>query len=373
MVPPSGSNRGTLKEMAVDDLRSREWAEARSTIDAADIRISNIRKYGFSIVTGLLTVQGLFEVPTGPSTQFIPASIKLAIIGATFFLLGVLVILDRIASADRKGAVVRARVLERQLGLELTEDISEFRNDFNHIYKWIGGIYLGFVGATGLLGYAILTPGLSPLTPATWIDLIATIGTLLAVAWVTPKAAYWTVDWSLSRYWCTTGDTVELWMTNFTALPLEAGPDSLLWKLESTTKPDGPTRSGKLRVYGREHVRVEPKESWVWVIETGSDSKDDGALPLHPGAYRLRVFQRTFERRNLSKLLTGYFATRLWDPRQLKDSKDPLNRLCPIIVENSERQDWVRFSFKGPKERVVNKVEEPWEELSRPLIIRPIK
>lgn len=303
-------------------------------------------------------MQGLIEVPTSNANEYVPSGIKLAIIVATLLLLLSLVILDRTNSINRKGAAARARIIERQIGMELTEDISEFRNELNNVYKWIGGIYISFVLATGVLGIMILRYG-----PFIFqvLDLVAIAVSLYALILMIPRASYRAVDWSLNRYSCQAGEQLEIWMTNFTPLTLETlHPDDKLWVLESLIDPNGPSRSN-LDCKGSRKVKVRPNESWIWIVETGK-TKD---LPrLDPGPYRLKVAQRTFERNTWKFLLKGV-------PRLTKffDLSKDTTSIKMRYVDGGTAGKTTKFSHIKSGEGE-HEIAEPWEAVNRPIIIK---
>lgn len=360
-------------------MRYNEWVQARKTVDAADLRLSNIRKYGLSIVTGLLTVQGLFEIPTSSSTEYIPNILKLGIFLAILYLIVALVILDRIDSATRKGAAARARVLERQLGMELTEDISEFRTEFNYIYKSIGALYLIFVLTTAVLGFIVLISAPWPSNLA-WIAYAvyvpAVAGAFVAVVLVTPRATYRTIDWSFNRYRFDEDESMELWMTNFTPFTICIDYGSNIWKVENMTNKKAPSWHMP-DIEKTKQVKIASKESYVWQL---SPKPTEEEKKHKEEFFKLKVAQKTFKSRTWRFLfwhLFRYHPLRvLWDYRLLEEENPSITIKADL---SNKEEDKVKFSFSfndshdPQKKREWSIGKEPWEELKRPIIIRKVK
>jgi hypothetical protein len=92
-----------------DDLIMVEWAECRTTIGRMDVALEDLRKYGFTLVTGLLTASGLVGSATTSSTasQLVPAAGLVVMV----LVLG-LFALDIYYQVMLRGAVSRALELE---------------------------------------------------------------------------------------------------------------------------------------------------------------------------------------------------------------------------------------------------------------------
>ena len=152
----------------------QEWLTTRELLRNYDDRIHDLRKYGFSFITALLTAQSLLIVgPTG-----IPDLVKVVVIGITILLILALSFFEKSYQIIQEAAVERALIIERNLNLELTESISYFfEGEKAHQYKFY--VYVLFVLGANLLAAAIITPYSS------CIPLIIYIAVLFSVTLIT--------------------------------------------------------------------------------------------------------------------------------------------------------------------------------------------
>jgi hypothetical protein len=133
-----------------DDKNSQEWDAARDVLNNFDERLHDLRKYGFSFITGLLSVDAIFA---GPST--IPLSWKLAALIATLCLIVSLNLVDRNYRVIQLAATIDAQFLERRSDVNLTQTISRIYNDA-HVKFFFQTVYIMFTLAALLLGWFIL-------------------------------------------------------------------------------------------------------------------------------------------------------------------------------------------------------------------------
>lgn len=83
-----------------------EWQECRNTIGRLDSTIADFRKYGFTLVTGLITANAFLGQQTpGPATM-------IAVPAAIMMLIAVLFAVDRYYTVLLSGAVERALDIE---------------------------------------------------------------------------------------------------------------------------------------------------------------------------------------------------------------------------------------------------------------------
>jgi hypothetical protein len=103
------------------DPKMNEWTECRLTIGRFDGILADTRKYGFALVTILLTANALV-------TPANPVADKLAAASVIILLLLVLFLLDRYYWILLRAAVVRAAVLEESMGngIEITVKLGQF-------------------------------------------------------------------------------------------------------------------------------------------------------------------------------------------------------------------------------------------------------
>jgi|SRR5579884_1324725 len=100
------------------DPRLDEWKECRSTIDHFDKIIVDVRKYGFSLITGILTASSIIFTKTHlpPSGQSIVSILAMALIYALFRI-------DRYHEVFLNAAVNKSIELEIRLGFGLSSRI----------------------------------------------------------------------------------------------------------------------------------------------------------------------------------------------------------------------------------------------------------
>jgi hypothetical protein len=153
-----------------------KWKSARKVLSQFDDRLHDLRKYGFSFITALLTAESIL-IP-GPEAQaageaVIPPRIKLGVMLATLLLVVGIRLMDKHYRLFQEAAAVRAKIIERSLNLELSDAIA-FRYRAEQFWRYINWLYYLFAGTTGLLGVFILYPD-----APTVIGVL--IGTLVAV------------------------------------------------------------------------------------------------------------------------------------------------------------------------------------------------
>ncbi|MBV8528912.1 MAG: hypothetical protein JOZ75_11390 [Candidatus Dormibacteraeota bacterium] len=91
------------------DHRLQEWSESRATLGRMDGIVADLRKYGFTLVTVLLTATALIT-PADPVTDRVASS---AVVMA---LILVLFLMDRYWWGLLREAAARASELEKELG-----------------------------------------------------------------------------------------------------------------------------------------------------------------------------------------------------------------------------------------------------------------
>lgn len=141
-----------------------EWQECRKTIGRLDTTIADLRKYGFSLVTLLITASG-FLGEQKPSVEHRGAASV-----AIMILIAVLFAIDRYYTLLLNGAVERALDLEgpemsRDLSQDkLTQVISVYAINSGAVYV-VPVLYLGFLWATRLLASVMVA---TPSADLTW-------------------------------------------------------------------------------------------------------------------------------------------------------------------------------------------------------------
>lgn len=135
--------------------RLEEWKHARDTIKDFDDRIHDLRKYGFSVITTLLTITGFLSTAgVDPITE--PA--RVAVIAAIMLLIVALRYMERNYQMFQRAISDRARILENLLNLELTGKIVAWYKRGKLWYADL--VYLFFALAAFFVGLATVPSSL---------------------------------------------------------------------------------------------------------------------------------------------------------------------------------------------------------------------
>jgi hypothetical protein len=150
----------TLQPRSLD-----EWKECRSTIDRFDRLLVDVRKYGFTLLTGLLTA-GAFAFVKLDTTP-VPDAARVGISLVLMVLVLGLFTVDRYIEMLLRAAVTRARTLETALGLRLTHMLSSVAESVGTA-TWATWLYTLFV-LSAIVPWVVstATPWRSPLVIAT--------------------------------------------------------------------------------------------------------------------------------------------------------------------------------------------------------------
>ncbi len=106
-------------EKDINSYLFEEWKECRSSIARFDEIIINIRKYGFTIITGLLSADAFLFAKVEGLQPREKAAISIVMMALIFSLF----VVDRCYEVFLLGAVKRAKKIEEALGLGLSTDI----------------------------------------------------------------------------------------------------------------------------------------------------------------------------------------------------------------------------------------------------------
>ncbi|HII01165.1 TPA: hypothetical protein HA351_05795, partial [Methanosarcinaceae archaeon] len=136
-----------------------EWKEARATISKCDECLDGLRRYGFTVIAGLLAIDAIQSYINLGN----PAKLGLIVITIAF-IIG-LYILDIYYQRIIEAATIRARILETTvLNFELNETLSD-RFELEDLKKYIKWIYIGFILIAVLIGITVvISAAPSPLT-----------------------------------------------------------------------------------------------------------------------------------------------------------------------------------------------------------------
>jgi len=130
-----------------DNSELSEWQAARDVLDKFDERLHDLRKIGFSFITGLLTVDSLLAT--------IANSWKLAALVATLFLIVPLDLIDRNYRVLMTAASIRAEILEKRSRMDLTQSITRMV-EAAHAGLFFEAVYVILTLAVLLLGWIVL-------------------------------------------------------------------------------------------------------------------------------------------------------------------------------------------------------------------------
>jgi membrane protein implicated in regulation of membrane protease activity len=183
-----------------------EWKTARDVFDKFDDRISDLRKFGFTFLSGLIAADALTKLWTAPDDR-----IRLGVVGITLLLTVALMVLDKNYELFQCAAGIRAKILEVRLNLELTETIG-FRSGMDKFRDYVLAVYLAFAGVAGLVGILLFYTKVTYLL-ATSVFTIITAVFIYLINRIQPNLER-QVDWSFDQTTCELGEKVRITVTN---------------------------------------------------------------------------------------------------------------------------------------------------------------
>ena len=151
---------GALLPRALD-----EWKECRTSIDRFDKLIVDVRKYGFTLITGLLTASAFAFVKL--DSVSVPDAARVGVSLVLMVLVLGLFTVDRYLEIFLRSAVTRARALETALDFRLTRMISNVAEGAE-TSTWATWLYTFFM-LCAIVPWVVATtdPWRSPLAIAT--------------------------------------------------------------------------------------------------------------------------------------------------------------------------------------------------------------
>ena len=245
----------------------KEWEKARDILKEFDDRLHDLRKFGFSFLTALLTGSTiLFEswLAAGPGDEGtpLPEFVKLAILVITMGLLVVLYLNDRNYRVFQRAAATRATVLERKLNLELTEVIAQrYQNERVGVFAFL--LYAAFTIGVFILGLVALSQvtNIVLLSIAFSISIAAIV--LLDRSIVKFKYPYGAIDWTLDRLQLNPGDKLHITLTNLSKSEITYPKDSVLWKIAKDGEKDAVNNESIVRL--DKPLTIEPNTSRIYM------------------------------------------------------------------------------------------------------------
>lgn len=142
------TSRVSTPDKLQDHIAFQEWKQCQANLEQFDKIIVDLRKYGFGIVTGLISVNG-FLFALKDMTPFMIMGIYLALL----VLIVGLFRLDRMHEVFLRAAVTRARFLEEQSGMNLSNKITQI-SDNKKTGTWGVWLYIMFAFAAAFLAWA---------------------------------------------------------------------------------------------------------------------------------------------------------------------------------------------------------------------------
>jgi hypothetical protein len=258
-----------------NDMTEKEWETARDVLQKFDDRIHDLRKYGFSFVTALLTAQSLL-IPYVKDTTSVPDDVKLGVIAITLLLIVTLRLLEKNYQLFQAAAATRALILETRLNLELTETISQRYKD-DYVNLLVLGLYILFAVGVGAVGYFILLPNYQLVT-FLFLLIAVTIVALCLISFFRLNYPHGREDWTVDPLECKKNEFVRITLTNLGDKAITLPKDSIVFKI--TREIDGvqtyqqPASSDVLIAGLNNHT-------WEWKAGLNSNGK------VQAGIYRV--------------------------------------------------------------------------------------
>lgn len=129
-----------------------EWKETRSVLARFDENLHDVRKYGFTFLAALFTIDSLQTLLSDTISD--PVRLGMILITITFIV--TLWILDLDYQKYQQAAAIRAKILETMLNFELSETIS-YKYKREKMFHWILYLYLAFVFIAVIIGFIIIS------------------------------------------------------------------------------------------------------------------------------------------------------------------------------------------------------------------------
>jgi hypothetical protein len=180
-------------------------------------------------------------------------------------------------------AAQRARVIERHLGMELSDVVADrFRKE--RWWQSVNALYCTFVLVVAVIGAIAggTTPGHWFPTLVRWILLAAAVAVAWAfIAWISSQGMSYRReapdDWSLDRTECEKGGAVRIMYTRFAPSTWPFTTDRVIWRA-TRSKDDGTLHECARREAGADDLVEGDCKVWLW------DTSD-----AEPGLYDIRI------------------------------------------------------------------------------------
>ncbi len=273
-------------EMAVDDVHLKEWEVARDTVRGFDDKLHELRKFGFSFLTVLLTAESiLIPGPLAESLKEValPGIVRLSILLITLLFIVAINLIERNYYLFISAIIQRALVLERALNIELSEIIT-IRHREGKAQWYRDGVNALFAGIVVILGYAILMPDLLLFL----ILFFVSLGVIFFTTWMMSRLEleypHGMIDWSLDRNQCQQGDFVAITITNLSQEISQRFDKGILFEVKSL----GGVSARKQPL--DDPIVIKPGDSFTCLWDTSS--APPGMYQVFPGNWRDKALGR---------------------------------------------------------------------------------
>ncbi len=259
--------KSDLEKEAIDDWNSlefQEWAISRALVDKFEDRVYDLRKYGFSFITALLTAQAILvpsSIFTGPDNAPLPDGIKAAVFGVTLLLILTVLLFEKSYRLLQRAAEQRTKVLEARLNLELIEKIS-YQYNFRNVWCYKLFIYVFLIAATIILAYFIIPNHYYALILA----ILSYLGLLSIEISIHLKPHLNKSepgdDWTIDKVECQQGEKVGITLTNFNEKERILHSDDVICKIKDK---DGYHVLSKL---AGAKIEIPVAHNYTWLLDT---------------------------------------------------------------------------------------------------------
>jgi hypothetical protein len=267
-----------------------EWQTARSLLAAYDNNLHDLRKFGFTFLTGLLAAESILlpSTTTPGGSSGLPDYLKLGVFFVTLLLIFALHLIDENYLVFEDAASTRALVLERELNLELTEIVGD-RYQKGEVRKHVLWVYYLFAFGVLLLGIFVFA-GDFLYDAILGVGFLVTVGqssrsnTTMKMKYRFGKDGSESRDWSLGLIRGAHGDFLTVTLTNLTLVPdpkfgnpkihnpivFPAG--SVVWRVEDA---EG---AAVYEEKAKNEIRINDNYTWLW----DTKALGIGVFQIHP-------------------------------------------------------------------------------------------
>ncbi len=241
-----------------------EWQAARDALTSSDNNLHDLRKWGFSFVTGLLTVDAVLA--------HVSIWWKVAALMGTYVLITALVVVDRNYHALQDALAQRAGLIERRSGLDLTQVVT--------YYYTKRKVWLFYSVVYGLFDLAVLLIGLLVLANVTAeIVLGATYAFATLAIVIVGRALNRTpwVDFGVDSFVYTKGEDILVTLTNLGGRDLVVKEDDWGVYREGDTDMKEPVKVKSLKPQDGAivcNLTMKPTVEHRWRVST--ENMDEG-------------------------------------------------------------------------------------------------